>query len=384
MPTPVLKRQIQVLAKVETTPGSYEALTSAHSMGRISADSEVEYNFPMEPRDIARGTLSNLGELAGEKSFGFRIRSEINSADTVTDALENKAMLEACGITVQDAKAVPVGAIAGTFTRGETIEDESANTGRLLVQAAGAAGRLLYDAISGTLVSGDAITGAASGASADASGPGANAGHILKPVSDNQKTISIGFERDGLKWQGTGVMGNLIGTFETSKKGMLEFALQGPRHDKLDEALTTGVTYQTEQPPILQGADLAINSVAVVARSITFDNQATVVLRPDMNKANTGLISAYISQRDPQMVVSFEDLPEATLDLEGLWTEGTKVPIKFNIGTAEGKIIYVFGDLAQVTGITQGDQDGISTIDVTLKLTGAANKTDDEFEIVYA
>lgn len=386
MPTPILKRQIQILAKTETTAGSYEALTSAHSQGRISADSDQSYNYPVEERDIARSTLTPLGSLVGEKSFGFTVKAEVNTRDTVTADLENKALLEGCGITITEAYSVPVGTISGTFTRGETIEDESEATGRVLVAATSTAGRVLYEPISGTLASGEEVTGSSSGATADTSGPGAAAGHILNPLSNAQKTLSLGFERDGVKWQSTGVMGNLVGTFESSKKGMYEFTVQGPRHDKKDEAMTSGITYDTEQPPTLQGAALTVNGVAVVARSISFDLQNTVVLRPDMNKATTGLISAYISGRNPQLKISFEDILESSLDLEGLLVAGTEFAVKFQIGTANGKTVHYAFDNCQIIDISPGDNDGISTVEVTMSCNGAATDSDgdDEYEIIYA
>lgn len=385
MPTPLLTRQKQLLAEIETTAGTMETLVAADNQGRISADSSADFQSPTEPRDIARSSLTELGDLPGEKLIGFSIKMEINPSDTITDDMECEDLIRACGHTVQDLKQITIGAVAGgPFTRGETVTDESANTARVVVQCADGTTRLLHDSISGALVSGEVLTGSASGATASTSSSPANAGWLIKPISDNQETASIELQEDGFAWSAAGCMGNLIGTFEASKPGYFEFTMVGPKNASADKAMTSGLSYETEQPAILQGAGLSINSVAVVARSITFDEGATVTPRKDMNVATTGIIASYISKRAPSMTISFELIPSATLDIFGLLASGNKVPIEFQLGTSDGKIVYVFADLAQVTGVTLGDNEGIASIDVTFKCTGAAAKSDDEYEIAIA
>lgn len=385
MPTPLLSRQAQCLAEIETTAGTMETLVAADNQGRISTESSVEVNYALEPRDIARSSLTPLGDLSGEKSMTFTIKSEINPSDTVTDALENADLIQACGHTITDLKGITIGAVTdGPFTRGETVTDVSGATARVVVQCANGTTTLLHDPISGTLASGEVLTGSSSAATATTSSTPSNSGHLITPISDSMKTASVELQKDGFAWSAAGCMGNMTGTFESSKKGYWTFTMQGPKNDAADKAMTSGLSYQTEQPAVLQGASLTVNDVAVVARSITFDEGAQVVLRPDMNVATTGIISAYISKREPTVTMSFEHIASATLDIFGLMAAGTKMAIEFQLGTATGKTVHCFFDYAQITNIALGDNDGILTVDVTFKLTGAAAGSNDEYEFAIA
>lgn len=382
MAEPMLTRQKQLLAQIESTKGTMESLSSTDNQGRISVETTAEVNYNPEERDVARSTLAPLGDLSGEKTIQFTVKQEINTPDTITSAFENLDLIRACGHTITDLKGITIGAIlTGPFTRLETITDAHGATARVIVECANGTTTLLHDPISGTLTSGDTLTGALSGATAVAGGSPANAGHLINPISDNQKTISIELQEDGFAYSAAGCMGNMVGTFESSKKGYFTFTMIGPMNAAADKAMTSGLTYQTEQPAVLQGAALKINSVAVVAKSISFDPQAQVVLRKDMSVATTGLISAYISKRGAQIVISFEHIPSATLDLFGLMQAGTKMPIKWRLGTSTGKIVHFFADLCQISGISLGDSDGIRTVDVTFKCTGNPNNSDDDYEI---
>jgi len=385
MADPLLVRQKQVLRKRETAKGTAQALTSAEGGIRISADSGFEANEPSNPRDIARSTLTSLGNLPGEKSGTITVRTEINTPDSITPtAIEMQQEFQGCGCTVLDTKTNDIGAVAGgPYTRGETITDISGNTGRLLVPCENGDSNIYYAAISGSLQTTEVLTGSASGATATSSSGAYDAGHYVKPISDDQDTLTYELQEDGYAWSIKGTMGTFTATMEASRAGILEFTMNGVKATYGDKALTTGITYQTEQPPILQGAELLINSQTVVFQSATLDMGNNVVPRIDGNETSTGIKHFYISAREPTLTVTFEHIAASTLDTFGLLAAGTKVPIAFHIGTAAGKTIWIFADLGQVTGISAGDSDGIRTLDVTFTLTGAANSENDEIEMVF-
>lgn len=382
MGTPLLVRQAQIAGKVETTPGSMETLAAAQATCRVYTGVGVEPNIAMEPRPIARGTLSMLGSLPGEKQGTINFRSEMNTSDTVTADLEIKPFLEACAFTIIDAKAITVGTPQTAYLRGETITDESAATGRVIKELS-AAGFLYHEPVTGTLSTGETITGGTSGATATSSSAAETRGHSVLPISDNQKPISAAYYEDGFWWALTGAMGNLTMVMESSKAGFFDVSLNGPKHGFGDKALLSSITYQTEQPPVLQGANLTINGVTVVATAINIDMGHTVVNRPDLNAGTTGFIAAYISGKDPKMTISMEQLPEATLDVEGLRAAGTEMAVLFQLGTAQGKTIWVFADNSQIINVSPGDNDGIRTVDIEFSLNGDANDEDDEIELLF-
>lgn len=383
---PFVLRQKQVLAKVETTAGTAETLTASNGGIRVQTAAAIELDQPVQPRDIARSTLTNLGALPGEKAGTITLRTEANTPDSITaTAMETTQYFQACGMTVLDLYAISIGTVSGgPYTRGETVTDASGYQGLVTIAAADGDDFLYYEQVTTTLSASEVLTGASSGATAT-SGPtgAATAGYRVKPISNSQKTVTIALQEDGYEWKLAGAMGNLVGTFEASRAGYFEFAMTGPKESYGDVAMTTGISYQTEQPPILQGAELTINSQTVVFKSCTLDMGNTVVNRIDGNAGTTGYIAAYISQREPKLTVSYEHIEASTLDTYGQLASGTKIPVKFHVGTAVGKKIWVFADLAQVTGISIGEQDGIRTVDVEYTLTGAAAKSEDELEMVF-
>jgi len=383
MGVPKLTRQLVIAGKVESTAGSFEALAAANATMRVIAGANADVNYPTEDRDIARGSLTPLGLVSGEKSLGYTFRSEVNTADTVTSDLEQLAFMEGCGITIDALKQITVGTVnGGPFQRNETITDESANTGTCKLALA-AAGQLYHVAGTGTLQDAETLTGGTSGATATSSSAVSDAGGRGKPTSDNQKTISMQLQQDGANRAATGVMGNLVMTVESSKRGFWDFTMQGPRHSTDDLALLTGISYNNEQPAILQNASLTINGQTPVWHSVSIDFGNNVVLRKDANATDTGFISARITKRDPVWTVLFEQLPTGTLDIPALMDAETKMQNLFRIGTAAGKTFWFFQDYAQVMSISPQDVDGILMMSVEFKCTGQATSAEDEIEFIY-
>jgi len=385
MGTPLLTRQIQVLGKIEDTPGTFESMGATDADCRIVSGAAADHDWPTESRDIARNSLTNIGYLQSTKATNINFRCEINNADTPTTDLEFKQHLQACALTIVDCKGVGLGTVNnGPFTRGETVSDESANSARCVWDAANGDTWLYHEPIVGALSNGETLTGGTSGATATADMATSSRGFLVQPISNNQDTESLHLKQDGFGYSAAGCMGNLTATYENSKAGYFDFSFQGPKNDSGDVSMTTGITYQTEQPPILQGASAKINDVTVVLHSISLELNNTVVNRPDANASgSTGFIAAYVSGRDPKVTMKIELLPETTLDLYGLWAAGTTMELQWQLGTTEGKNHRVICDYAQITNITTSDTDGLVTVDVEFTLTGSVNSEEDEIEMLF-
>jgi len=387
---PYTIRQTQVLGQVETISGTAETLTSVDGGVRVFTSPEVSLDFPLEDLPYARNTMTALGKLVTTKAMGIAFRSPVNTPDTITsEDLEQDAYLQACGHSIEDLYGIGIGAIgSGPFTRGETVTDESAATGRVLRSTATGESWLYYDPISGTLSTGETLTGSSSGATATSSSGGTAHGYIGKPVSNDQKTITMRKEEDGFQWTIAGAMSNFNLSAENSKPAYFDFAFAGPYVSHGAQAMTTGIDYETEKPPKFQGAGLTISSVAstsLVVKSVAFDQNSAPVKREDANTATTGIISMYKASRGdgPKLTISLEMPPAATLDiLQNLIAE-TTAAIKFNVGTTKGKAFMFFADYAQVESISYTDTDGIRTIDVVYVCVGSATSGDDEYEMIW-
>lgn len=385
---PKSTEQIQVLAKQEETAGTYISLDADDSQGRISKDTSVETNQEEEARDVARSSKTPLAPLSGEKLFGINIKQEANTPDTITDPPENKVLIDACGneIEITACEQLDIGAVAsGPFVRNEVItQTDTAATGRVLIECADGATRIVYELLTGTMETGKLLTGGTSSATATTSSGPTGAGSIIRPISASEITASIEKQEDGYAWSIAGAMGNMILTLEASKKAMWDFAFQGPKNTAGDKALTADIAYMIEQPPIVQGADCQLNDVEVIFSLAVLDEGNRVVPRKSGNVANTGILASYIPGRVPTLKVSCELPPSASLDVDGLQAAGTEIPFKAKAGTVIGKMIYLFVDNAVIVDTPLGDSDGIRTVDLLLKCVGDPTDTDgdDEFEIV--
>jgi len=384
---PKLIRKAQVLGKVETTAGTAEALTAADGKCRILEGGGFEPDLPVEARGIARSSLTNLGSLPGMKAGTVNFRTEVNTPDSITGSdLEFKQFLQGSSLTVVNANGVDTdGVVAGgPFVRGETVTGgTSSATGRLLKAFANGDDIMYVEPISGTFSSGETLTGGTSGATVDTDAVAVHSGYVVKPVSVNQDTLTVEYQEDGYAWSVKGAMSNIVGTFEASRPGYFDFNFTGPKSTFGDKALTTGITRDSEEPPIMQCSEMTIDSTTLVFHSATFDMGNNVVHRIDANACDTGIIAYWISSREPKLTVSFEHVPASVFDTFAKLDSASKVPVYFRVGTTAGKTFMFFADLAQVVNIAPGDADGIRTLDVEMMLTGAAGSSDDEFEMVF-
>jgi len=79
---PLLSRKQQILGRVESTCGTSEVLTADDGKGRITVGATAEYNAPREPRNLARASLTPIGNLESTKGTNISFQSEINTPDT--------------------------------------------------------------------------------------------------------------------------------------------------------------------------------------------------------------------------------------------------------------------------------------------------------------
>lgn len=384
MGTPLSERQKQVLAKIESIVGTAETLAAANGGIRIT-EANFEPMHPTYPRDVVRSSLTPIGALPGEKAGTITIKSEANTPDSITATdLEYDALLRPCSLTIQHTLGINIGTInLGPFTRNEIITDASANTGRCLLETANGATLIYYAPIAGTLQDAEVLTGGSSGATTLSASTSQRIGKNVKPISNNQETITLRYERDGYQHTLKGVMGSLKSTAEASRATIFEFVMQGPKHDYGDLAMTTGLTYQTEKPPINQGMECTVDGTTVVVHSVVFDEAAKVTLRVDGNADTTGYISSYIPRRESKVNIVMEATSASELDLWAKWESGDTVAVQYKTGTALGKRIYGFFDYCQVTDIKLGAADDIGTVEAEFTCTGQFNSSEDEFEIVF-
>ena len=80
--SPLLTRKQQILGRVESTCGTSETLTGNDGKARIVVGATNEYAAPRETRDLARNSLSPVGNLESTKANNHTFTSELNTPDT--------------------------------------------------------------------------------------------------------------------------------------------------------------------------------------------------------------------------------------------------------------------------------------------------------------
>lgn len=374
MATPLLSRQTQVLVEKEATLGTAESLTSADGGIRLVDGSDFEHGIESEDRNIVTGSLSNIGSLVGAQAGNITIISEINTPDTITDAIEYADSLEACGMSLNQCKVITVSSVSGTFKAGETVTGgTSSATGKCAIPVITGDTKLYLYSITGTFQNAETVTGGTSTATATTGSTASNHGWAVLPISDSQVGNTVEMQKDGFAWSIKGAMANLEISSESSKRGLITFSYTGVKGTWGDKSMTTGITYNTETPPILENARAKLDTYTVVLHSVNFNLNNEVVLRPDGNAEDNGYISAYIAKRKPTVSMTLEFALAADFDFYTKFADSTKFPIQFRIGSASTKMFWLTAGEALITNLSQGNADGIATIDVEMELTGTNN-----------
>lgn len=383
----MLERVQQFLAKIQTVPGTPETLAAADGKVRVDVGVQFEAKAPPIKREIATSNFSPIGLLVGEKGGGIALVTEINTPDIMTGLPEHEALLRSCGLTVTPTRRIPIGAIStGPMLRNATITGgTSSATGRLLVEATNGDTHLYYAPISGSFTSGEVIT-ASGGGTATSSAVSAVFGARANPVTPSE-IITCEFQNDGFGYSLRDCMSNVSFDVEASMQGKFKFSPMGVKSAWGTKALTSGIAFDTGEPPLLQASSLKIGSFAPVFSKVGFDLGAKQVYRKDANAVgNTGLRGAYIVDRDPRLKMTVEHELTATFDFFGGYDAQTKYPVKFQIGTVPGKRFFHYSPAAQLASApTLSSLDGIRGLELEFLLTSSAQVqgADGEFEWLW-
>ena len=388
MTTPFLTRKSQFLAKIQSVAGTAETLAAADGKVRVNVGMGFDYQAPKIVRDIARASLSPLGMIASTKAGAITLRTEINTPDTMTSLPEHETLLRASGHVVDVVKRIAIGAItSGPISRGATLTGgTSSGTGRLVLDATNGDTHLYYVPISGTLQSGEVITGTG-GATCTSSGAPASYGASVRPLSTFPDFITARYENDGYAWSVRDAVADMSFEIEASKQGFFDFAILGAKGTFGTLAMTSSISYDTGEPPILQNAGLTIgSSFQPVFSKVSFAQNNKNVLRQNGNAAGTtGIEGARITGREPKFKITLEHVVAATKDFFANYDASTKEAIKFQCGTTVGKRFFFFAPLAEISALPIGDAEGIRTLEVEFLLTSTASvqSADGEYEMLF-
>lgn len=338
-------------------------------------------------RDVIRQTYSPAGHVIGAKEYQLSFEVELKGGGMSGATLqppEIDSLLRLCSMNRDNGYVITVSGVNGTFTVGETLNNNTAGNvvGTVVgLQQLGSTSVLHVRNAQNEPNSGDDLVGADSGATADTGS--VEDSFVYYPTSKREEMASgtLKFYRDGILHLMTGARGTWSGKFEVGRYGVFGFEITGIFNDPVDETDPTP-TFSDVVPPICFGAnlhiaDLDMSLTAVTTLELKMGN--TITPRPDIN-ADEGRRGFEVTDRTPTGSVD----PEAT-DLSDFnpftkWKEADGVPISCAIGSNAGNRISPFIPDAVYGELSYGDRNGIVTYGLPFTCRG---DNDDELYLVF-
>lgn len=384
---PKLTRVRHIGAKVEATCGAGATFASSDFMLRpisITAGVEVE----MIEDDTLSRTLSPRPLAPGERTCPVQVSTKLVGSGSASVVPETDVYLRGCGMKMTAVQKIPIGAVgSGPFYVGEEVTQAvSLAKGVVVVPCITGDSHLYFAIISGTWNGSGVVTGGESGATATPSGAHVLGGQVYMPTTDDQETIAIRVEKDGMFSLSHGAMGSFNISAESSNTANIEFSFVGksPDNGEGDAAMTVTPTLFTSRYPTLKNAMCFIDRGTVdefkpVLRSVSFDYQGEATMRKDGNDLS-GLIASKITNRVPTTTFVAETASHASFPAFSRLTNATSLNVAWRF-TAPDNTVWIWGKNAQLTAKPEGDADGFMTNDLTFRMNGT--KGDDEFAIAF-
>ena len=263
---------------------------------------------------------------------------------------------------------------ATTYISGEyALGDTSGALVRVVHDITGS--KLYFTAVSGTLQSGEDITGQISGALATST----SAVSAALPTG----SYSVYMNEDGLLNRLKGSRAKTKFMFgNVGEPARVEFEVNGvPVSAPTDAAMFPDVG-DTLIPPKFLGTTLTLDTFTPIISSMEIDIDNTLAARADATDAN-GYLSVLISDRRISGSIDPEMVAVSTYDWNGKWFNDSLVSFNCvvdNLGA--GQTVEFFGPKIQVTGLSDDDRDGISVAGAEFLLT-KGSFGDDEFRIMF-
>jgi hypothetical protein len=179
----------------------------------------------------------------------------------------------------------------------------------------------------------------------------------------------------------TGAIGDVKIKASAGQYATLEFTMRGNYNAIADVALPSSATYEATTPPVVESAQLTINSInSLVVQEVNISMDNSISERDDVNSPN-GLKGFEITAREPKG--SFN--PEATLVgtynpfLD--WVNSAQRALSMVVGATSGNKIEITAPKVVIESVADGDRNGVLTRDIPFRL--GQNAGNDEIQIKF-
>ncbi|MFA6635688.1 MAG: hypothetical protein WCV56_01060 [Candidatus Omnitrophota bacterium] len=379
----MLMRKRQLAAKIESVEGVAETLLAADAGIMVKFSPKASYDPQMYQRDPVRASLTKMGKLAGKRSAGLDFSIELKGSGSISVEPEWMSLVRACGFQSNALKKISIGAISGgPYLHGEVVTGGTSEaTGRVVIKTTTGTTTLYYVALTGTLESGDTLTGSISGATATASSDPASAGFEIKPISSSVVSLSMGLYEDGVAKLLKGCRGTVKYNFKIGEPATLDFSFKGVENGVTDTPMFSGISFDSTVPPVLLNAVMSCDGVSLNVGEIEIDVSNTLASKDKIDDSK-GILSYMITGRDMQGSFNPEMVPVAAHDFFSKWFGNTPMVLDLAYGETEGNKFRFYAPGIVYNKVDDGDREGIQLAQTSFDLTGSMDPGDDELAIL--
>ena len=177
----------------------------------------------------------------------------------------------------------------------------------------------------------------------------------------NQDCVSIEVYQDGLLMILYGAMGNVTFEGEVGKRVLAKFEFIGIYETVADSALPA-YSVSAAAPKFLASGTFTMGGVGLLISKFSINLQNNVVLRPDVDGPG-GILSAIITNYDPEVAFDPESELVATYDYYGKWIAGTAGAFALSVGDGTVDKFAIACPAVQAKQLAEGERDGIAALD---------------------
>lgn len=386
---PEIREIRQIAIATEATEGTAESLTGANVIEVFDASWRFDdRRFERTPHRNRSGTEKSRGAL---KLGGATFRMELRGSGSVSTAPRIFRALKACGCQQEAAKSIAIGAVSsGPFAHGETITGgTSGGTGRVVFPTANGAASVTYVVISGTLQSGETITGGTSGASATTSGAPANAGFVLRPLTDSADastkcdSVTLAMRTGLIQRQAFGARGRAKMMLTLGQTVMVECEFSGVQMQPDDASLwSSSLPAAESSPPVAIGLATTLGSYEPIFERMEVDFGAEISPRLSASDAQ-GALCYKVVGRQPKGTIDPEVVAEATTDFFDDWWDDTVRALDFTIGSSAGNRFRFYAPECQLQAPTEGEREKLSTLSLPFDIRNTGQDDHDWCLLAY-
>lgn len=165
---------------------------------------------------------------------------------------------------------------------------------------------------------------------------------IFKPITGSNYTLSGGLFRPGRSTYIIGAMGTAKLTLTAGRPALFEWTFRGA-WDTPDATALSTITYDSVTPPHVGAINFALGTGdRITVPQVEIDLGNTVYLRPDIEAVDssgnyTGIRAAWITDRDPKLMIKPEMLSLAARDWFSVHRNYTLLAFTCTLGTGFNK-----------------------------------------------